>query len=170
MIFEILSRTSLKTLGRCALVCKDWNRMVYESSFMHAFHQRTKTISGFFIQSSLWGKPFSEFISNYSMQDSDSKLSLDFLPKHVNIEAATKQGILFCVKVLDTKILGIPEYYVCKPSTKEWHEIPIPKTRYFTKRLAMVVLRSQPLHYKIARFFRTQVLLQNVQLQNVQQS
>ncbi|KAG6718303.1 hypothetical protein I3842_04G143500 [Carya illinoinensis] len=135
MIFEILSRTSLKTLGRCALVCKDWNRMVYESSFMHAFHQRTKTISGFFIQSSLWGKPFSEFISNYSMQDSDSKLSLDFLPKHVNIEAATKQGILFCVKVLDTKILGIPEYYVCQPSTKEWHKIPIPKTRTYNSKM-----------------------------------
>ncbi|XP_035551097.1 F-box protein At5g49610-like [Juglans regia] len=152
IIFEILSRTSLKTLGRCALVCKDWNRMVYESSFMHPFCQRTKTISGFFMQSRFVGRPFAEFVSNYSMQDSNSKLSLDFLPRNVNIEAATKQGILLCVKKLDTKILRIPEYYVCKPSTKEWHKIPNPKTRYFTERLAMVVLRSQPLHYVIVRF------------------
>ncbi|KAF5458769.1 hypothetical protein F2P56_022775, partial [Juglans regia] len=90
---------------------------------------RTKAISGFFLQSRFVGRPFAEFVSNYSMQDSDSKLSLDFLPRNVNIEAATKQGILLCVKELDTKILRIPEYYVCKPSTKEWHKIPNPKTR-----------------------------------------
>lgn len=48
--------------------------------------------------------------------------------------------------------LRIPEYYVCKPSTKEWHQIPNPKTRYFTERIAMVAVRSDPLCYKIVRF------------------
>ncbi|XP_059441765.1 F-box protein At5g49610-like [Corylus avellana] len=144
MLFEIFSRTSLQTIGRCRLVSKDLNSITYDSNFMQAFHQRTKTISGFFIQS------MSQFVSN-SLTD-DSTVSLKFLPAPVKIEAATKQGILLCVNKDNPRRYRIPEYYVCKPSTKEWHQIPNPKTRFFTQRIGMVVLRLEPLCYKIVRF------------------
>ena len=84
--------------------------------------------------------------------DCDTKLSLDFLPGPVQIEASTKQGILLCVKSSEKRNLGVPEYFVCKPSTKQWQQMLNPKTRYKTRRCAMVVLRSNPLHYKIVQF------------------
>ncbi|KAL0012202.1 hypothetical protein SO802_007310 [Lithocarpus litseifolius] len=96
-------------------------------------------------------KPVSEFVSINAL-DCDSKLYLDFLPGPVQIEASTKQGILLCMKSSETRNLGVPEYFVCKPSTKQWQQIPNPKTWYKTKRCAIVVLRSNPLHYKIVWF------------------
>ncbi|XP_041002903.1 F-box protein At5g49610-like [Juglans microcarpa x Juglans regia] len=152
MIFEILTRLSLEDIGRCRLVSKNWNRTTYESTFMQQNCQRAKTISGCFIQ--CWDKyePSPEFVSINNVSDCDPKLSLRFLPAPVKIEAATKQGILLCMNDYRTRRLRIPEYYVCKPSTKEWHQIPNPKTRYFTQKMAMLVLRSKPLRYKIVRF------------------
>jgi F-box interacting protein len=98
-------------------------------------------------------KPTSQQFVSTTDLGTDSSLSLKFLPcRHVNIKAATKQGILLCVNESDTRRRKIHEYYVCKPSTKEWHQIPNPKTRYFTKRVGMMVLRSEPLCYKIVRF------------------
>ncbi|KAG6735039.1 hypothetical protein I3842_01G300600 [Carya illinoinensis] len=152
MIFEILTRLSLEDIGRCRLVSKDWNLTTYESTFMQQNCQRAKIISGCFIQSWYNNEPSPQFVSINNVSDCDHKLSLRFLPGPVKIEAAPKQGILLCVNDYRTKRLRIPEYYVCKPSTKEWHQIPNPKTRYFTKKMAMLVLRSKPLRYKIVRF------------------
>jgi hypothetical protein len=52
----------------------------------------------------------------------------------------------------NTRRQKIPEYYVCKPSTKEWHQIPNPRTHYFTERVGMMVFRSELLCYKIVWF------------------
>ena len=148
MIFEILSRITLGDTGRCRLVSKDWNLITYDSSFIQAHCERTKTIDGFFIRSLKWSKPVNKFVS-INEPDPKSKLSLDFIPSPVSIIAATKQGLLLCVDDYSSRN---KKYYVCKPSTKQWRKIPNPRTRYFTKRCAMVVLKSNPLHYKIIRF------------------
>ncbi|KAB5519322.1 hypothetical protein DKX38_023641 [Salix brachista] len=73
------------------------------------------------------------------------ELSLNFLPDRVEIQASTNQGIMLCQTLH-------PRYYVCKPTTKQWQKIPNPKTRYHTLATGMIVIRSNPLHYKIARF------------------
>ena len=154
MILEILSRARLEDVARCRLVSKNLNSTTYESWFRKALCERTKAISGFFVQGLDMRKYEFKFVSNNNL-DSDIKLSLDFLPcpsGTVKIAAATKQGIVLCVNEKQPRRLRIPEYYVCKPSTKEWHKIPNPKTRYFTYRVAMVVVKSKPLHYKIVRF------------------
>ncbi|XP_030970714.1 F-box protein At5g49610-like [Quercus lobata] len=148
MIFEILSRITSGDIGRCRLVSKDWNLITYDSSFIQAHSERTKTIDGFFIGSLEWGKPVNKFVS-INEPDPKSKLSLDFIPGPVSIIAATKQGLLLCV---DNYSCRNHKYYVCKPSTKQWKKIPNPRTRYHTVRCAMVVLKSNPLHYKIIRF------------------
>lgn len=153
MIFEILSQLSLRDIGRCRLVSKDFNKMTYESSFMQQNCQRTKTVSGCFVAGLSRGMPVSDFISINSL-DWESELSLKFLRGPISIEAGTKQGLFLCTKNSQTRRHGIPEFYVCKPTTKEWRQIPNPKTRYFTEKLAMVVLRSKPSSYKIVRFSR----------------
>jgi hypothetical protein len=88
MLFEIFSRTSLQTIGRCRLVSKYLNSITYNSSFVQAFHQRTKTISGFFTQA---GKIKSQFVSITDSANDDSLMSLKFLPGPVKIQAATNK-------------------------------------------------------------------------------
>jgi hypothetical protein len=120
---------------------------------MQAFRHKTKTISGFFTQTSFSNKPMSQcFVSIMDFGIDSNLLSLKFLPCHAKIKAATKQGILLCVNENNTRRLRIPEYYVCKPSTEEWHHILNPRTQYFTEGIGMVALRSDPLCYKIVRF------------------
>ncbi|KAF2287169.1 hypothetical protein GH714_038582 [Hevea brasiliensis] len=145
IIIEILSRSSLKTLAKCRLLSKEINSLTYQSDFMNLHCQRTKTISGYFVQNLRRNKYSSTFVDNIC---SDYKLSLDFLRVPVKIEASTSQGILLCSYYMGR----IPCYYVCKPSTEEWQIIPNPKTRYFTEGFAMIVLKSNPLHYRIVRF------------------
>ncbi|CAA7053787.1 unnamed protein product [Microthlaspi erraticum] len=44
-----------------------------------------------------------------------------------------------------------PKYMVCKPTTKQYQIIPRPKTRHFTITHGLVVMRTDPLRYKIVR-------------------
>ncbi|KAK9274932.1 hypothetical protein L1049_022187 [Liquidambar formosana] len=155
IIFQILTRCSLETLGKCRLVCKEWNRITYESNFMRLHCEKTRTAVGYFIQSMSNNKHLSEIVS---MDESNpiSSLSLDFLPNPVKIEASSRQGLLYCVSQ-EPHSHGnhrIPQYLVCKPSTKQWQGIPKPKTQYFTQGSALMVLRLDPLVYKIVRFVK----------------
>ncbi|XP_050376490.1 LOW QUALITY PROTEIN: F-box protein At5g41720-like [Argentina anserina] len=136
------------TIGRCRLVSKQWNHLTYDSWFINQLSQRTKTSHGVFIQTSIRTKQVSTFVQTVYNNISDSnQLSLSFLPEPVKIEAA-HQGILLCV----TTRKRVPQYYICKPTTKEWEQIRNPKTRYRTVKIALTVLRSNPLRYKIVRF------------------
>ena len=64
------------------------------ASFMQVFHHRTKTIFGFFTQTSFSSKPMSHHFASIMDFGIDSNLlSLNFLPCHAKIKAATKQGI-----------------------------------------------------------------------------
>jgi hypothetical protein len=120
------------------------------ASFMQVFHHKTKTIFGFFTQTLFSSKPMSQrFVSIMDFGIDSNLLSLNCLPCHAKIKAATKQGILLCVNENSTRRIQIPEYYVCKPSTEEWHHIPNPRARYFTEGIGMVALKSDPLCFKI---------------------
>ncbi|XP_057969548.1 F-box protein At5g49610-like [Malania oleifera] len=161
IIFEILTRVFLQTLGRCRVVCKQWNALTYESSFMHDHRQRTKAVSGYFIQelsNNLFSSVFVSIDGLQKFSDGCSAPSLDFLPaKHMQIVASSYQGLLCCVNQQSPAHI-IPKYYVCKPCTRQWRAIPNPKTRYFTDQIAMIVLRSHPLHFKIVRLSRPKIL------------
>ncbi|PRQ46926.1 putative F-box domain-containing protein [Rosa chinensis] len=148
LYFEILTRASFDTVGRCRLVSKQWNHLTYDSSFINQLSQRTKTTHGVFIQSSISSNYISTFVQAVGNNDvsNSEQLSLNFLPQPVKIEAA-HQGILVCVSQK-----RVPQYYVCKPTTREWEQIHNPKTRYMTVKIALMVLRSSPLRYKIVRF------------------
>ncbi|KAG5237750.1 F-box protein [Salix suchowensis] len=144
IIYEILTRSSMETVGRCRLLSKECNSITYDSVFSDLHRQRTDTMSGYFMQSMLSSRFYSSFVS---MDDwrSYPKLSLNFLPDRVEIQASTNQGILLCLTIH-------PRYYVCKPTTQQWQKIPNPKTRYHTLATGMIVIGSNPLHYKIVRF------------------
>ena len=146
LVMEILTRSSVETVASSRVTSKEINSMTYDSIFMKYFHDRTNHISGYFVQDIKKNNYVSTFVS----MDEHPELSLKFLPHSVQIEASTKQGIL-CCKSQKPEHYKIHKYHVCKPSTKEWEQIPNPKTRYWTMTMAMMILHTKPLHYKIVR-------------------
>ncbi|GKV49710.1 hypothetical protein SLEP1_g56445 [Rubroshorea leprosula] len=147
LLFEILSRTPLQTLGKCRLLSKECNNLTYESRFMQLHSARTRTLSGFFVQSLRRNKYNSTFVSIENPHDS-KLISLDFLPHPVKIEACSKQGIMLC----SSQYPHETQYYICKPSSKQWQVLPNPNPQCSTERIAMIVLRLNPLRFKIVRF------------------
>ncbi|KAJ8750958.1 hypothetical protein K2173_016139 [Erythroxylum novogranatense] len=147
MLYEILSRCSLQAIGTCRLLSRECNSITYETPFMKLLLQRTGVVTGFLVQTIHCNAYYSTFVSRYSSIHSPS---LDFLPAHTKIAASGGLGLLLGIN--DKGNHQIPEYYVCKPCTKQWQRIPNPKTRFFTKNIGMIVLRSNPLRYKIVRF------------------
>ncbi|XP_060195396.1 putative F-box protein At5g50220 [Lycium barbarum] len=160
IIFEILTRTSLKTLDACKAVNKEWNDLIFESSFMPQFCARSQNISGYFVQTLLFSKYITEFVSMDGCSGNSTKapfhLPIDDTVKHrrtydfdMKIEASTKQGILCCVR--STPSYEYYRYHICKPSTKQWLKLPNPRTRFSTVKVALIVLKSNPLYFKIIR-------------------
>ncbi|KAL0297374.1 UNVERIFIED_CONTAM: F-box protein [Sesamum radiatum] len=149
MVFEILTRLkSLETLDACKLVCKGWEEMIYESSFMHLFCRRSRMLSGFFIQDIVDNKFFSMFAAIDGSTSSD--VSIARLPDNMKILASCNHGILCCAKRSGKNY----RYYVCKPTTQQLQPLPNPKLRYETVSVAVMVLGSDPFRYKIVRISR----------------
>ncbi|KAL5545670.1 hypothetical protein UlMin_005357 [Ulmus minor] len=146
IMYNILTRSSLETIGRSRVVCKNWNETTHEEHFFQQFYHNTKMVSGIFFQQMNYNKHSSTFVST-TEANPISQLSLNFLPKPLKIKAATKKGLLVCLN----DRYRIPRYLVCKPTTREWRFIPNPKTRYQTRAMAITVLGSIPLWYKILR-------------------
>ncbi|CAK7357355.1 unnamed protein product [Dovyalis caffra] len=128
-----------------------------DSTLKNLEGQRIENISGFVMQRII-RSGFSSIFLSLDHPTLDSGISLGFLPCPVKIQASTNQGFLLCTHTLPI-YPSVPRYYVCKPATNQWKQIPNPKARYRTKAIGMVVLSSSPLHYKIVRFsqpkFRT---------------
>ncbi|OUZ99682.1 F-box associated domain [Macleaya cordata] len=158
-VYEILTRVSLDTLfRRCRWVCKDWQRLVYDTKFKIIHAQRTQTISGYFIQSSERCRNRVSFVSIIDHSPKIPSPSLDFLPRNTKIEASSLYGLICCVN--NTENIRIPTYYICKPATREWRKIPNPRTGFFTEKMAILVIQSHPtLHYKILRFSKPKTAL-----------
>ncbi|XP_070035917.1 F-box protein At5g49610-like [Nicotiana tomentosiformis] len=164
IIFEILTRTSLKTLDTCKSVNKQWHNLISESSFMPQFCEKSHNISGYFVQSLSRSKHVTEFVSlNGCSGKTPLYLPMETIkPKDkifnydcdIKIEASSKQGILCCLRRIKHKY----RYYVCKPSTKQWVKLPNPKMRYSTVKLALIVLKSNPLNFKIIRLSSTRTV------------
>ncbi|XP_055823263.1 F-box protein At5g49610-like [Solanum dulcamara] len=158
IIYEILTRTSLKTLDTCKVVNKECHDMIFESNFMPQFCGRSQNISGYFVQTLLNNKHVTEFVSMDECSGNSKApfhLPIDdsiVMPRFnddfdMKIVASTKQGILCCVR----RIRNSYRYFICKPSTKQWKKLPNPRVRYSTVKVALIVLSSNPLHFKIIR-------------------
>ncbi|XP_042479855.1 F-box protein At5g49610-like [Macadamia integrifolia] len=153
ILYEILTHVALDDLlRRCRWVCRNWNALTHDSTFNHLHCQRTQSVSGFFVQNLQKNKYHTSFLS---IVTSPIAISLDFMPTtNLKIEASSyqAQGLVCC---MSQAYHNPPRYYVCKPITRQWRRIPNPKTRYYTEKMAIVVKKSQPLHYKIIRLSRS---------------
>lgn len=148
VIFETLSRIpSLKELDACRLVCKDWNQHLHHPSFMPTYCKNTHNLYGYYIQNQRSCKYVQKFISLEPSQFDE--VDKKFWEDGTKIEASSKQGILCVVRWKSGSCSS--RYYICKPSTGQWQPLPNPKLRFWTLKVALVVLHSNPLRFKIVR-------------------
>ncbi|KAL7150653.1 hypothetical protein ABFS83_05G128400 [Erythranthe nasuta] len=154
IVFDIISRTtSLKTLDTCKSVCKEWKQLIYESSFMPLYCQNTKNLYGYFVQDVRKSNYVSMFVC---LDSNNNKLPVLRLPDNTRILASCNQGILCCLKKRDSNDY---QYCVCKPATQQWQDLPKPQLDdYTTVSIAIMVLGSTPLRYKIVRLSRDGII------------
>ncbi|KAJ9553332.1 hypothetical protein OSB04_017377 [Centaurea solstitialis] len=147
MTLEILSRTTLKAFDTIVSTNKEFSKLKYDPYFLDLYKQRNNVVSGFLVQYCDRGLSyFKEFAPSQESTD----LDLGFLPRDARIRATSEQGIM----VFETphrKCHRLVLYHICKPATKQVVALPNPKTRYLTEKVAIVVVGSNPLRYKILR-------------------
>lgn len=159
MLFEILTRATLETVDTCKVVSKDLNKLLNDSCFIKNHSLTTKNVFGYFVQTILGNYVRSTFVSIDPTLSTPS-IALEFFEDGLKILASSSQGILCCGRY---KTWSSYKYYVCKPSTKQCVELPSPRgqdirTIKHSQRVALVILKSKPLHYKIIRFGETRCL------------
>ncbi|XP_071714300.1 putative F-box protein At5g52610 [Rutidosis leptorrhynchoides] len=146
MMVESLSRISLKTLNTLRCTCQKIRSLTYSSYFWDLYKQRNNIVSGFIVLNYSKIRPNHEFAAS---RESKS-LDLSFLPQKAQILASSEQGIVV-FECPHPKNYKINRYHVCKPTTKQILKLPNPKTRYLTEKVAIVLMGSNPFHYKIIR-------------------
>ncbi|KAM7257754.1 hypothetical protein ACFE04_013495 [Oxalis oulophora] len=149
IIVEILSRASLKSLGKCRLLSNETNSLTYRSDFLNVHNQRTKTVRGFFFMQE-WNTTFVSTSEDVNLIS--TRQFFDYLPDNLlasELVASTKQGILLYGK--DNGIGTERKFVVCKPCTRQYLTIPasITKNWGMTQGIGLAVLRSNPLRFKI---------------------
>ncbi|KAJ9547851.1 hypothetical protein OSB04_020394 [Centaurea solstitialis] len=147
MILEIISRTTLKTFDAIVSTNKEFNKLRYDPYFLNLYKQNNNIVSGFLVQHSDRGL---SYVSEFAPSQKSANLDLGFLSRDSRILAASEQGIM----VFETphrRCHGLVLYHICKPATKQVAALPNPKTRYLTEKVAVVVVGSNPFHYKILR-------------------
>ncbi|MCL7038502.1 hypothetical protein MKW94_030173, partial [Papaver nudicaule] len=145
IVFEILTRVSLGALLRqFRWVCREWQNHIHESKFQLIHSQRTPIVaSGFFLVMQRSIENISDTIRFFPFNDDPSSPpwnpspSLDFLPSPVEIVGSSPYGSLLCCVKLQTR-KSIPVFYICKPATREWKQIPNPRTRFRTEGMRIV--------------------------------
>ncbi|GMI89408.1 hypothetical protein HRI_002610100 [Hibiscus trionum] len=152
VLFEILSRTELKTMKKCRILSKECKDLTFESSFTRLHAQRTTTMVGYLLQSLRRANRVDSLFLSIDNPDLDRKITrnfLDFLSERVPVEilATVDEGLVFCC----TRQFRADKFYICKPSTQQSEVVPSPNPRHFTEKVGMLVLGSNPLRFKIVR-------------------
>lgn len=147
ILFEILIRTDVETLSSITRVCKKWRGLFSDPFFISQHHLKTKYFRGvIFVNRPL---KFSFLRDPYLPPSCCGPLpSLDFMPAGINfmVEAFTPHGLLLCSHMRKY------ELYICKPTTREFIQIPIPKDDLFNKmRMVLAVAPTSRLRFRIVR-------------------
>ncbi|OVA18428.1 F-box domain [Macleaya cordata] len=180
LIYEILTRVSLSNLlCQCRWVCKEWRSLTYDSKFNLIHSRRNPTMSGYFImmENNMCRADFNfiSFINNNNNNNTIDQSQQPLVPippsapflyflntgYKVRIVASSSPHGLFCfVRYKYPSDPQQPFFYICKPASGQLRKIPKPPkySEYPTMKFAMVVTRSDPLHFKIIHVCDTHLL------------
>ncbi|KAL9687249.1 hypothetical protein QQ045_031648 [Rhodiola kirilowii] len=152
VLFEIASRSSsMESLANLRATAKSLNLATYEPSFA-----MRNLVSGFLIQSLVKNN---YVINDVAVDDGvfgHERVSLDFLPLKVKVKACSDAlGLFYCESQQQQSPFNgssVMNHYVCKGVTREWLQIPNPKSYYDPNSTSgIVVMKSNPVRFKIVR-------------------
>ncbi|KAJ9565509.1 hypothetical protein OSB04_001475 [Centaurea solstitialis] len=135
VIIELFSRTTLNTFYSIVSTNKEFNKLKYDSYFLHLYKQRNNIVCGFLRFD----------LNEFAPSQESADLDFDFLSSDVHILASSDNGSI---------VFESPDcrYYVGKPATKQLIKLPInPKTKNRTEQVAIMVMGLKPFRYKILR-------------------
>lgn len=160
IVLEILSRFPLEQVGKVQALSKFYNKASYHSYYRALVFQRQRglILDGFLLQTLKSNANILSFVSPRSNDNSRLlDLTLSFLPgRNPQIRAVAPNGLLLC-ETRHPSRYNKCFYTITKLSTKRWKGLPIPKTRFFTQNIAIYILSSNPLHFKILRLSQDQI-------------
>lgn len=152
VVMDILTRLPLEQSGKARVLSKFFAKETHHSHYKEllAERQRGPILDGFLFQTIHGGCGYK--FSFVSPRPQPFNLSLNFLPgRRPKILAAAPNGILLCETIHLNRPKYAQIYTICKPTTKQFKGIPLPRTRFFTTNIALFVIRSNPLRFKIVR-------------------
>ncbi|VFQ81347.1 unnamed protein product [Cuscuta campestris] len=150
-------RSSLTTMDKCKAVSKEVRDLIHDTWFVRNYYRTTKNILGYFVQTIQNHSSVSTFVSVDDDDDDESPLRAprvsmsSFVKDDMKILASSSQGLLCCRRYES----GTYRYYICKPSTGQIVLLPSPMKRLgsFHEHVSLVVVKSNPLHYRIIRYY-----------------
>nr|XP_043620196.1 uncharacterized protein LOC122592049 [Erigeron canadensis] len=147
-MFEILSRTSLKTLDAIRCANKELDTITYNSYFLELYKKRNNIVSGFLVQNL---KGSIRYVNHFVPSPHSETIDLrKVLPRDARILASSEQGLIF-IEGKDHLNPNKALYQVCKPATRQSLEVPNPNLDYVTQKAAIVIMGLKPLRFKIVR-------------------
>ncbi|KAL9688928.1 hypothetical protein QQ045_033355 [Rhodiola kirilowii] len=151
-LFEIASRcSSTDTLASLRATSKSLNLATYEPAFVSKH-----LASGFLIQTLVRHEYQIKYVPAEDNVADHQPICLDFLPLKVKVKACSDAlGLFYCEsQEQQSRLTGadVKNHYVCKAVTREWLQIPNPKTKGDSRSASgIVVTKSNPVQFKIVR-------------------
>ncbi|MBA0707030.1 hypothetical protein Golax_019112 [Gossypium laxum] len=135
-------------MKKCRVLSKECKDLTYESSFMRLHSARTSTMVGYLLQSSRAPTQYLVSIADSVKPTAYSPYVTYFLHHRFRVVAAANEGLVLC----RLSKFGGDSFYVYKPTSNEGGEVlPPPNPRFWRTKISMLVLRSNPLRFKIVR-------------------
>nr|KAJ0204375.1 hypothetical protein LSAT_V11C500233420 [Lactuca sativa] len=151
LIIEILSRTSLQTFATIRCTNTYYGNLTYNNYVLHNYNRRNNVVCGIIVQQKKpWRNIERQFLPSFGSNNHD----IDWLPHTCTILASSLCGLLL-YECYDPDEYVSKILFVIKPTTSDAKWIPFPTSEYTATNFALVVISSNPLHFKVIRLSYT---------------
>ncbi|XP_022154661.1 F-box protein At5g49610-like [Momordica charantia] len=161
IVMEILSWFPLGQVEKSKILSKPYAKATWEAYYrnLNAERQGGPVLDGFLLQTYQKIHRYLSFVSPRPPPfSSPFHLSLSFLPgTDPEILAVAPNGLAICKTRHPGRRYFAPIYCICKPTTKQWKGMPLPKTRYSTTGIAIRIVSLDPLRFKVVRFSKNHI-------------
>ncbi|KAL5701813.1 hypothetical protein ACHQM5_027110 [Ranunculus cassubicifolius] len=165
IVTVILTRVDTKTLVRCKCVCKRWQNVISDPTFMEGFITRSKAsplttamICHQYNEEKRLGERLYEFDRNIDFNNSLLDISLGFI-RSPTVIIASHNGILLCVHkpskdvFIDRMDKILRNYIVCNPLTKQWLNLPKPAHEHSVQNTVFYTyIKEQQIEFEVVSF------------------
>ncbi|CAI9284697.1 unnamed protein product [Lactuca saligna] len=150
LIIDILSRTSLQTFATVRCTNTYYGNLTYNNYVLHNYNCRNNVVCGIIVKKKPWRNIERQFLPSFG----SNKHDINWLPHTCTILASSLCGLLL-FEYYDPDEYVSKILFVIKPTTSNAKWIPFLTSEYTATKFALVVISSNPLHFKVIRLSYT---------------